>query len=350
MKIKSIALISSLALPAFLAACSIIPLPSPAAATSDVTPVYLTVQAHITQVLVTPDGQADNPRVLAVTAAPAAVEMDPAGAVIAAATPHPNARAEIPCDQVSPGQPIDVTVRDGTVFSPGEGFSKTWRLVNAGRCPWTRDYAVVWFSGEQMGVQGAQNLPAEIGPGQSFELTVDMIAPQTPGIYQSNWKLKNPDGELFGLGPNGNAPFWVQIEVVAVSTPTPEQEVSPAPTLPVFVSNITNLVYNDGLDLDTGEINLESENDVTYRVGVKGAPEIVPQNNARIALFGSQVPTESDCQVADLKNTALTLEKAGEGLYLCYRTNRALPGYMHIQQPTPEDALISVDFVTWTVP
>ena len=32
-----------------------------------------------------------------------------------------------------------------------------------------------------------------------------MIAPAAAGTYQSNWKLQNADGLLFGLGPSGQA-------------------------------------------------------------------------------------------------------------------------------------------------
>ncbi len=267
-------------------------------------------------------------------------------AAITAASPRPPA----PCDLVAPGLPIDVSIQDGTQLSPGTAFSKTWRLVNAGNCAWTRDYAIVWFSGQQLGILGAQNLPAEVGPGQSIDLTVDMVAPEAPGVYQSNWKLKNPEGELFGLGPNGNAPFWVQIEVAAENTATPEQAASPLPTLPVFASNIASMVYDDNLDLDTGELNREGEDDVAFRLGLQGHPEIAPQNNARIAVFGSQVPSELDCQNAALGINSLPLTGEAEDVYLCYRTNRALPGYMHVQQPVEEPGLISVDFVTWSVP
>src|SRR5690349_12154805 len=31
----------------------------------------------------------------------------------------------------------DVTIPDGTIFSPGAQFTKTWRLQNIGTCTWT---------------------------------------------------------------------------------------------------------------------------------------------------------------------------------------------------------------------
>lgn len=52
---------------------------------------------------------------------------------------------EIPCNKAVAGQPIDVTIPDDTVMTPGQPFSKTWRLENAGSCTWTRQYAVTFF-------------------------------------------------------------------------------------------------------------------------------------------------------------------------------------------------------------
>jgi hypothetical protein len=42
-------------------------------------------------------------------------------------------------------------------------------------------------------------------PGQTVEITVDMVAPLKPGTYQGNWKLRNASNVLFGIGPNGSA-------------------------------------------------------------------------------------------------------------------------------------------------
>ena len=54
------------------------------------------------------------------------------------------------CDRVLPGNPIDVTIPDDSIIVAGEGFTKTWRLQNGGACSWTRDYQLIWVSGERM--------------------------------------------------------------------------------------------------------------------------------------------------------------------------------------------------------
>jgi hypothetical protein len=120
---------------------------------------------------------------------------------------------------VAAGVPFDVTIPDDTVMQPGQSFTKTWRLVNNGTCKWTRLYAVVFFSGNPMEAHQTNYLNAEVLPGQSIDVSVEFIAPFESGTYQSNWMLQSQAGELFGLGPNGDAPFWVRIQVVGPPTP-----------------------------------------------------------------------------------------------------------------------------------
>ena len=106
----------------------------------------------------------------------------------------------------------DVTVPDNTVFAPGAAFTKTWRLRNTGACTWTTSYAVVFVDGDPLGGATA-NLAAPVEPGQQVDITVNLVAPGTPGTYKANWKLRSESAELFGLGKDGDSSFWVQIEV-----------------------------------------------------------------------------------------------------------------------------------------
>ena len=119
---------------------------------------------------------------------------------------------ESPCtDNVTFVQ--DVTVLDDTRFSPGENFTKTWRLSNSGTCTWTTNYALAFDGGDQMSGESPQLLTAEVIPGQAIDLSVDLTAPASNGTYRGNWMLENEKDDLFGLGVNGDKPFWVQITV-----------------------------------------------------------------------------------------------------------------------------------------
>src|SRR6266511_1020934 len=113
----------------------------------------------------------------------------------------------------------DVTIPDGVPVDPGFVFKKTWRIKNIGTCTWTRSYKVVFVSGEQMGGVAAVNLPRDIAPGQTIDLTISMIAPLTPGTYRGFWELQNPAGGLFGMGLAANRPFFVEINVRSKAAP-----------------------------------------------------------------------------------------------------------------------------------
>jgi hypothetical protein len=107
----------------------------------------------------------------------------------------------------------DVTVADGTTFTPGEVFTKTWRLRNRGTCAWTPDYMLVFSSGSQMGGTTAVRLPAYVAPGQTIDVSVTLTAPNAAGSYTGYWMLRNPSGTLFGTGDKANIPFYVEIRV-----------------------------------------------------------------------------------------------------------------------------------------
>ena len=108
---------------------------------------------------------------------------------------------------------IDVTVPDGTMYTPGTSFQKTWRLRNIGSCTWTTSYALVFSSGEQMGAPASVNFPKNVAPGETVDLSVSMTAPSSAGHYFSYWKLRNASGTIFGIGSTANKAFWAEIYV-----------------------------------------------------------------------------------------------------------------------------------------
>lgn len=107
----------------------------------------------------------------------------------------------------------DVTVPDGTVFSPSTAFVKTWRIKNVGTCTWTTSYKLVFFSGSQMGAVSSINLSSPIAPNATADLSISMTSPVANGSYRGYWQFQNASNVLFGIGPNANSPFWVDIVV-----------------------------------------------------------------------------------------------------------------------------------------
>ncbi len=118
----------------------------------------------------------------------------------------------------------DVTVPDGTVFSPGARIDKIWRIRNSGNCPWESGYTWVLVSGDPMGAPASQAVSATAAGG-SVDIGVTMYAPSTPGTYTGYWQMKSPDGQVFGQTCR------VQIVVPEPATPTPVPE-PPTPTMP----------------------------------------------------------------------------------------------------------------------
>jgi hypothetical protein len=125
----------------------------------------------------------------------------------------------------------DVTIPDGTNFGPGTSFNKTWRLQNIGSCTWSTGYSLVFVNGAQMGPTTSVNLPTNVVPGATVDLTVPLTAPNTVGIHRANWQLRNAAGTLFGIGAYANLPFWAEITVVSGSnTATPLPPATPIPS------------------------------------------------------------------------------------------------------------------------
>jgi len=118
-----------------------------------------------------------------------------ASPVVASPTSAPAATATSNCDNAD--FVTDVTIPDGTVLDPGETFTKTWRLKNAGTCSWTPSYAVVFSNGDSMSGPATQALTSNINPGETVDISVDLEAPTTPGDHIGYWKLRNAAGVLF---------------------------------------------------------------------------------------------------------------------------------------------------------
>ena len=114
------------------------------------------------------------------------------------------------CDQADF---ITETIPDGSVFSPGQPFTKTWTLRNSGTCAWDTNYHVIFFSGNAMGAPAAQQLTSEtIMPGEDVTVSFELQAPFIIGTHRGDFLLRNSGGVLFGIGPR-DAPFWVEINI-----------------------------------------------------------------------------------------------------------------------------------------
>lgn len=96
---------------------------------------------------------------------------------------------------------------DVAVLQPGQTYVKTWRIRNVGQTRWGDDYSFVFLGGDSLGAASVVAVPST-APGALADISVMFTAPAQPGVYQSQWELRSPDGG--GFGPV----FSAEIEVV----------------------------------------------------------------------------------------------------------------------------------------
>ncbi len=130
-------------------------------------------------------------------------------------TPFPTAtRTPLPCNMFKFID--DVTVKDGDDYAPGAVFTKTWRIQNVGTCTWTTGYSLGFYQDNSMGGPATIPLLGNVNPSQMVDISVTLTAPAIPGRYTGKWTMRDQYGNNF-FSTLGN-PFWVVIDVVAVTT------------------------------------------------------------------------------------------------------------------------------------
>jgi hypothetical protein len=141
---------------------------------------------------------------------------------LAPAAPAPVAQAKSPA-KAQPTQAqvcsdnltyvSDLTIKDGTVITPGAQLDKRWKVENSGSCNWNQHYRMKLIAGAEMGVPPEQSLyPAR--SGSQAVIRIVFTAPAAPGNYRSAWQAYNPKGDPFG------DPFFIDV-VVAAPTVAP---------------------------------------------------------------------------------------------------------------------------------
>jgi hypothetical protein len=134
----------------------------------------------------------------------------------------------------------DVTIPDGKEIPPGRSFIKTWRMRNTGTCAWEAGTKLVFVSGEQM--DGPASIPVEpVAPNSGTQISVNLVAPNTPGTYRGDWQLQAPDGTRYG------SVIYVTIVVPAAPSPT-ETPSGSTPLAPTSGPEETTIVIQ--LDAD----------------------------------------------------------------------------------------------------
>jgi uncharacterized protein YkwD len=135
------------------------------------------------------------------------VSFEPTSPVSDPTTPLPLPTVQIGCKD-SALYVKDVTIPDNTRLLAGEVFTKTWRLRNTGTCTWNIRYALVFVGGEQMGAKVITPL-TETPPGETLDISVNLVAPAKEGAYTALFELRNPTGRALDIGTVTS--IWVKI-------------------------------------------------------------------------------------------------------------------------------------------
>jgi hypothetical protein len=122
----------------------------------------------------------------------------------------------------------DVNFPDDTQVTPGQSFTKVWRLRNDGTCTWNEEYKLVFVGGEAMSNNTPLPVPGVVPPGGTLDVAVDLVAPTSAGTYRGDYQIRDPQGAHFGVGASGHTPFYVQI-VVGHPAPPSRPTSPPAP-------------------------------------------------------------------------------------------------------------------------
>lgn len=223
-----------LLLPSFLlGACR----PAPAEATPTPEPnTVLTAAAQTAEARLTENARPPDTPTPAPTDTPAPVTptRPPTSTATLILQPSITPTAGTPTGGDSAQYVADITVPDGTQFSPGERFTKTWRLQNTGTSVWTSNYALAFIGGSQMGGPQDVTLTQSVAPGETVDISVNLVAPQENGSYKGFWEMRNAGEELF---PNA---VFVDINVVG-GTPAAGATSTPSGETPSGEARITNV-------------------------------------------------------------------------------------------------------------
>lgn len=130
----------------------------------------------------------------------------------------------------------DVTIPDNTPMTSGQAFTKTWKVRNAGSCPWDAGFKFAFTGGDAMGGT-TYTLPSAVAAGAVTDISVAMTAPNKTGTIRGNWRMSTAANQFFG------DEVYVQIVIgggaaatntggapAATSTTAPDTEVTETPT------------------------------------------------------------------------------------------------------------------------
>jgi Ig-like domain from next to BRCA1 gene len=92
----------------------------------------------------------------------------------------------------------DVSIPDNTPMTPGQTFTKTWKVSNTGTCAWDAGFKFSFVSGEAMG--GVTfTLATSVPANGIIDISIPMTAPTNKtGTLRGDWRMFTAAGTAFG--------------------------------------------------------------------------------------------------------------------------------------------------------
>lgn len=248
---------------------------------------------------------------------------------------------------VAPGTPADkaefvadVTVADGTEYQSGEAFIKTWRVKNAGTATWTMAYSLVFDSGAQMAGPASVLLPLDVAPGQTVDISVNLIAPSDPGNYFGFWKLRNSNNQDFGVGPDSDQPVYVEINVVVSETPTVTSTLVLTGTLESGTPTVTPTPTTAGhvvtdVAISVGNAFVEGACPYTFTFSA----QFTTNETAEVTYRLEAEAIEAGYEITLPDPTTATLDEGTHILNYTLEFTTSLDGWAQLHVTTPDDVV-----------
>eukprot|EP01035_Chromulina_nebulosa_P017739 gene17739-23335_t len=102
----------------------------------------------------------------------------------------------------------DITFPDGTCIPPNATFDKIWLIRNDGTIDWADGTVLIPTEGDQLCDSSKQVIVPTLKAGEEGDVAIQLVSPGTSGRFTSNFRLRSPDGLIFGQR------LWVEIVVI----------------------------------------------------------------------------------------------------------------------------------------
>lgn len=96
---------------------------------------------------------------------------------------------------------------DGSNIKAGGKFSVVVTLMNTGTTTWNTSYYIMHTGGPAMGAATKINMPYDVPPNMSVQLTIEFTAPTETGKVKSDWMIVNPSDVGFAV-------FWFEYNII----------------------------------------------------------------------------------------------------------------------------------------